>query len=59
MKKAIVIALVALLLNSAGGFAFAQTLPPATEKDFTATYDASVRKTMPMFPDLPGSAIVV
>ena len=59
MKKAIVIALVALLLNSAGGFVFAQTLPPATEKDFTATYDASVRKTIAMFPDLPGIAIVV
>ncbi len=59
MKKAIVISLVALLLNSAGGFVFAQTLPPATEKDFTATYDASVRKTIAMFPDLPGIAIVV
>jgi hypothetical protein len=37
----------------------AQTLPPATEKDFTATSDASVRKTIAMFPDLPGIAIVV
>src|SRR5918994_42531 len=59
MKKAIVILLIALLLNSAGLFVSAQTLPPATEKDFTATYDASVSKTLAMFPDLPGIAIVV
>ena len=59
MKKAIVIALVALLVNSAGAFVSAQTLPPATEKDFTARYDARVRHTMAAFPDLPGIAIVV
>src|SRR6185295_6610844 len=59
MKKAIVISLVALLVNSAGFFVSAQTLPPVTEKDFTATYDASVRKTLAAFPDLPGIAIVV
>ena len=59
MKKAIVISLVALLLNSAGPFVFAQTLRPASEKDFTATYDAQIRKTMATFPDLPGIAIVV
>jgi CubicO group peptidase (beta-lactamase class C family) len=59
MKKAIVISLVALLVNSAGLFVSAQTLPPATEKDFTAAYDASVRKTLAAFPDLPGIAIVV
>ena len=59
MKKAIVISLVALLLNSAGVFVFAQTLPRATEKDFTAAYDAQVRKTLATFPDLPGIAIVV
>lgn len=59
MKKAIVISLVALLLNSAGLFCFAQTLPAATEKDFTENYDARVRQTLAMFPDLPGIAIVV
>jgi CubicO group peptidase (beta-lactamase class C family) len=59
MKKAIAISLVALLLNSAGVFVFAQTLPPASEKDFGAAYDAQVRKTMATFPDLPGIAIVV
>jgi CubicO group peptidase (beta-lactamase class C family) len=59
MKKAIVISLVALLLNSAGGFVFAQTDARAAEKDFTAAYDAQIRKTMATFPDLPGIAIVV
>ena len=59
MKKAIVISLVVLLLNSASAFIFAQTFPPATEKAFTAAYDAYVRKTIAMFPDLPGIAIVV
>jgi CubicO group peptidase (beta-lactamase class C family) len=59
MKKAIVISLVALLLNSAGVFCFAQTLPPASEKDFNTAYDAQIRKTMAAFPDLPGIAIVV
>jgi CubicO group peptidase (beta-lactamase class C family) len=57
MKKAIVISLVAVLLNVAG--VFAQTVPPAAEKDFTAAYDAEIRKTMATFPDLPGIAIVV
>ena len=59
MKKAIVVSLVALLLNSLTVFVSAQTLPPATAKDFSAAYDASVVKTMAMFPDLPGIAIVV
>ena len=59
MKKAIVISLVALLLNSAGVFVFAQTGAPATDKDFTAPYDAQIRKTLATFPDLPGLAIVV
>jgi CubicO group peptidase (beta-lactamase class C family) len=59
MKKAIAISLVTLLLNSAGALVFAQTLRPATEKDFTAAYDAYVRKTIATFPDLPGIAIVV
>jgi hypothetical protein len=59
MKKGIVISLVALLVNSVGVFISAQTLPPATEKDFTAAYDASVGKTIATFPDLPGIAIVV
>lgn len=56
MKKAIAISLVALLLNS---LVFAQTLRPASEKDFNAAYDAQIRKTMATFPDLPGIAIVV
>jgi CubicO group peptidase (beta-lactamase class C family) len=59
MKKAIVIALVALLLNSAGGFVFAQTSRPATEKDFSTAYEAHIRKALATFPDLPGIAIVV
>jgi len=59
MKKAIVISLVGLLLNSAVVFAFPQTDPRAAEKDFTANYDAQVRKTMATFPELPGIAIVV
>lgn len=59
MKKAIAFWLVVLLLNSAGVLVFAQTLPPPTEKDFTAAYDAQVRKTLNAFPDLPGIAIVV
>src|SRR5436189_2765732 len=59
MKKAIVIALVALLLNSARVFVFAQTGAPATEKDFSAAYDAYISKTIATIPDLPGIAIVV
>src|SRR5437867_5883173 len=59
MKKAIVISLIALLLNSAPVFVFAQTLRPAADKDFAAAYDAQIRKTMAMFPDLPGIAIIV
>jgi len=59
MKKAIVISLIALLLNSASPFVFAQALRQASEKDFNAAYDAQIRKTMETFPDLPGIAIVV
>jgi CubicO group peptidase (beta-lactamase class C family) len=59
MKKAIAISLVALLLNSAGALALAQTPHPANEKDFTAAYDAQIRKTLATFPDLPGLAVVV
>jgi len=59
MKKAIVILLAALLLNSATLFVSAQSSAPAAEKDFTAAYDAQIRKTMATFPDLPGVAIVV
>ena len=59
MKKAIVISLVALLLNSGSPFVFAQTLRPASEKDFNAAYDAQISKTLTMFPDLPAIAIVV
>jgi len=53
MKKAIVISLIALLLNSA------QTLRTASDKEFSAAYDAQIRKTLETFPDLPGIAIVV
>jgi CubicO group peptidase (beta-lactamase class C family) len=59
MKKAIVISLVALLLNSASPFVFTQTLRAASEKDFDTAFDAQIRKTMAMFPDLPGIAFVV
>ena len=59
MKKAIVISLVALLLNSASLFVFAQTDPRAAAKDFTAAYDVQIRKTIATFPDLPGIAIVL
>jgi CubicO group peptidase (beta-lactamase class C family) len=59
MKKAIIISLVALLVNSTVGFVFAQTLSPPTEKDFTAAYDARVLHTLATFPDLPGISIVV
>jgi len=59
MKKAIAISLVALLLNSAGPFVFAQTLRAASDKDFNAAFDAQIRKTMATFPDLPSIAIVV
>jgi CubicO group peptidase (beta-lactamase class C family) len=59
MRKLIVISLVALLLNSTGVSAFAQASRPAAEKDFTAAYDAQIRKTLATFPDLPGIAIVV
>jgi len=59
MKKAIVISVVAVILNSACPFVFVQNLRPASEKDFNAAFDAQVRKTMATFPDLPGIAIVV
>src|SRR5213593_4793376 len=52
MKKAIVISLIALLLNAASVSVFAQTLRPAAEKDFTEAYDAQIRKTITTFPDL-------
>jgi CubicO group peptidase (beta-lactamase class C family) len=59
MKKAIAFTLVALLLNSAGSLVFAQSSRPAAEKDFSTAYDGQIRKTLAMFPDLPGIAIVV
>lgn len=59
MKKAIALSLVALLLNSATTFVFAQTLRQASGKDFDAAYDAQIRNTMATFPDLPGIAVVV
>ena len=59
MKKAIAISVAALLLNSAGVLTLAQTVRPASEKEFTATYDAQICKTLESFPDLPGIAIVV
>ena len=49
MKKAIVISLVALLVNSAGILVSAQALPPATAKDFPAAYDlAKIGKNVPL-----------
>ena len=57
MKKAIAISLITLLLNSA--CAFAQADAAATQKDFTAAYDAYIRKTIEKIPDIPGLAIVV
>jgi CubicO group peptidase (beta-lactamase class C family) len=59
MKKAIATSLVVLLFNSVSAFVFAQGLPAAADKDFTAAYDAQVSKTLATFPDLPGIAIVV
>ena len=59
MKKAIALTLVVLLLNTAGALCFAQTPSRATEKDFTAAYDAQISKTLATFPDLPGIALVV
>ena len=59
MKKATVFSLLTLLLNSACSFLFVQTSRPVSEKDFNAAFDAQIRKTMAMFPDLPGLAIVV
>ena len=59
MKKAIGVALIVLLLNSAGLVCFAQTDARPTEKDFIAAYDARVRETLAKFPELPGMAIVV
>jgi CubicO group peptidase (beta-lactamase class C family) len=59
MKKAIVISLVVLLLNSATSSLFAQSLRPASEKDFNAAYDTQIQKTLATFPDLPAIAIVV
>ena len=58
MKKAIVISLVVVLLNSVTALVFAQNAP-ATAKDFVAAYDAQISKTLTMFPDLPGIAFVV
>jgi hypothetical protein len=49
MKKAIVISLIALLLNSAGISVFAQTIRPASEKDFVTAYDNQVRQTIAKF----------
>jgi CubicO group peptidase (beta-lactamase class C family) len=69
MRKLIAISLVALLLNAAGVSAFAQSSRSAAEngqagmpvllKDFTAAFDAQIRKTLQAFPDLPAIAIVV
>jgi CubicO group peptidase (beta-lactamase class C family) len=59
MKKAIAISLIALLLNSASVFVFAQTDARASEKNFTRAYDAYISKTLATIPDLPGIAIVV
>lgn len=57
MKKAIVISLVALLLNS--GFVLAQAEASETPKDFTADYERNVAKTLEKIPDIPAVAIIV
>ena len=57
MKKAIVISLVAILLNSA--CVFAQTPYAENQKEFTSAYDSYIRRTMEKIPDIPGFAIVV
>ncbi len=59
MKKLIVISLIALLLNCAPVFVFAQSGAGPTEKDFTAAFDARIRDTLAKFPELPGIAFVV
>ena len=59
MRKAIVILLVALLLNSAVVFALPQTDAGAAAKDFIQNYDGRIRETIAKFPELPGIALVV
>src|SRR5687767_6048901 len=54
MKKAIVISLVALLLNS--GTALAQTKTP---KDFSAAYEGYISKSLEKIPDIPAVAVIV
>lgn len=53
MKEAIVMMLIAVLLSPIG--IFGQT----TEKDFTATFDTTIRKTLQTVPDIPGIAFIV
>ena len=57
MRKAPAALVIALLLNSV--CAFAQ--PPATRnsKEFTDAYDAYIRRSLELLPDIPGIAIVV
>jgi CubicO group peptidase (beta-lactamase class C family) len=54
MKKAIVISLVLLLLNSANVFAQGDG-----GRDFNAALDATIVKTLEKIPDIPGIAFVV
>ncbi len=54
MNAPIIVLLISLI--------FSTTVPqtrPASEKDFSAAFDAQIRKTLATFPDLPGIAIVV
>jgi CubicO group peptidase (beta-lactamase class C family) len=57
MKKAIVISLIALLLNSA--FVSAQTSPVASQTDFSAALDGYIRKVTEKLPDIPAIAVIV
>jgi len=57
MKKVTIVSLLALLFCSA--YAHGQSNAPATEKDFVASYDAYIRKTMERLPDIPAFAVVV
>lgn len=57
MKKTIFISTILLLLHSFG--TSAQTDDKSRQKDFTAAYDAFIRKTMDNIPDIPAFAVVV
>lgn len=57
MKKVSVALVITLLLTSV--CTFAQTQTPRTPKEFSASYDAFIRKALERLPDTPGTVIVV